>query len=64
MEERTNMDSELFVPAKLTFLEYLKCLNFPLWILWPEITKQVEESNLFCDTKPTKSGKYKRVKIF
>ena len=27
------MDSKLFVPAKLTFSESLRCLNFSLWIL-------------------------------
>ena len=41
------MESTLFVPSKLTFSEYLRCLKFPLWILWPAITKEVEESNLF-----------------
>ena len=38
---KSKMDSKLFVPAKLTFSEYLRCLNFPLWILWPAKTKQV-----------------------
>ena len=35
------MDSELFVPTKLTFSEYSRCLNFLLQILWPAKTKQV-----------------------
>ena len=41
------MDSKLFVLAKLTFSEYLRCLNFPPWTLWPAITRQVEESDPF-----------------
>ena len=53
------VESTLFVPAKLTFSEYLRCLNFPLWILWPAITKQVEKDNLFRDTVPTSSTKFK-----
>ena len=36
-----NMESKLFVPSKLTFSEDLRCLNFPLWILWLGKTKQV-----------------------
>ena len=36
------METTLFVPSKLTFTEYSRSLNFPLWILWPAITKQVE----------------------
>ena len=39
------MESTLFAGAKLTFSEYLRCLNFPLWILWPAITKQLKESS-------------------
>ena len=57
------MDSKLFVPAKLTFSEYLRCLNFPLCILLPVKTKKCEESNLFCDTTPTKKGKFKHLKF-
>ena len=45
--KKCKMDSTLFVPAKLTFSEYLRCLNFPLWTFWPAKTKQVKESNLF-----------------
>ena len=40
-KEVPKIDSKLFVPAKLAFSEYLRCLNFPLWILWPAKTKQV-----------------------
>ena len=36
------LEITLFVFSKLTFSEYLWCLNFP-----PVITKQVEKSNLF-----------------
>ena len=57
------MDSKLFFPAKLKFSEYSRCLNFQLWILWPAKTKQVQESNLFCDTAPTKSCKLKHLKF-
>ena len=57
------MESTLFVPSKLTFSEYLRCLNFLLWILWPAITKQVEESDLFWDTAPTSSAKFKHLKF-
>ena len=52
-----------YVTLKLTFSGHLRCLNFPLWILWPAKTKQVQESNLFCDTAPTKSGKFKHLKF-
>ena len=57
------IDLILFVPVKLTFSKYLRCLNFPLWILWPAKTEKVLESNLFCDTAPTKSGKFKHLKL-
>ena len=50
-----------FVPSKLTFSEYLRCLNFPLWILWPAIAKQVKESDL--STAPTSSGKFKHLRF-
>ena len=55
----TKMEPTLFVSSKLTFSKYLWCLNFP-----PTITKQVERNdffwtNLFWDTLPTRSGKYK-----
>ena len=57
------MNSKLFVPAKLTFSEYLRCLNFPLWTFWPAKTKKGKESNLFRDKVPTKSGKFKHLKF-
>ena len=57
------MDSNLFVPAKLTFSVYLRCLNFPLWILWTAKAKKAQESNLFCDTIPIKSSKIKHLKF-
>ena len=57
------MEWTLFVHAKLTFSEYLRCLNFLLWTLWPAKTKQVLESNLFLDTAPTRSGKFKHLKF-
>ena len=41
------IESILFVPENLTFSEYLRCLNFPLWTFWPAKTKQVKESDLF-----------------
>ena len=56
------MESTLCVPSKLTFSDYLRCLNFPLWIIWPAIAKQVEES-LFWDTAPTSSTKFKHLKF-
>ena len=43
----TKMESTLFVPSKLTFSQYLRCFNFPLWILLLTKTKQIQESNLF-----------------
>ena len=58
------MDSKLFVPEKLTFSEYLRCLNFPLWILWPAKTKQILESNLFSVSAPTRSKKFKHLKFY
>ena len=55
----SKMKTALFVSSKLTISEYLWCLNFP-----PAITKQVEKSNpfwsnLFWDTAPTSSAKFK-----
>ena len=57
------MESTLFVPTKLTFSEYLRCLNFLLLTLWPAKTEQVQESDLFRDTAPTRSGKFKHFKF-
>ena len=57
------MGSTLFVPTKLTFSEYLRCLNFPLWTFWLAKTKQGKESNLFRDKVPTRSGKFKHLKF-
>ena len=61
--QTTKMESALFVPAKLTFSEYLRCLNFPLWTFWTAKTKQVKESNLFWDKAHTRSGKFKHLKF-
>ena len=57
------MGSTLVLSAKLIFSEYLRCLNFPLWILWPAITKEADESNLFWDTAPTSCAKFKHLKF-
>ena len=59
----SKMESTLFVPENLSFSEYLRCLNFPLWKFWPAKTKQVKESNLFWDKAPTRSGRYKHLKF-
>ena len=56
------IESTLFVPENLSFSEYLRCLNFPLWTFWPAKTKQCKESNLFRDKVPTRSGKFKHLK--
>ena len=58
------MEMILLVSSKLTFSEYLWCLNFLLWILWPAITKQAEKSDLFWDTAPTRSANFKHPKYF
>ena len=55
--------SKLFVPENLSFSEYLRCLNFPLWTFWPAKTKQVKESDLFWDKAPTRSGRFKHLKF-
>ena len=57
------MESTLFVPENLSFSEYLRCLNFPLWTFWPAKTKQVSEGHLFCDMAPTRSGIFKHLKL-
>ena len=57
------MDLKLLVLANLTFSEYLRRLNFLLWLLCPAKTKQVQESNLFCDSTPSKCGKFKNLKF-
>ena len=59
----TKIESILFVPENLTFSEYLRCLNFPLWTFWPAKTKQVKESYLFSDKAPTRSGRFKHLKF-
>ena len=40
-------------------LETLDYLTFLLWILWPAITKQAENIDLFLDTTPTRSAKFR-----
>ena len=57
------METTLLVSSKLTFSEYLRCLNFPLWTFWPAKTKQVKESDLFWDKAPTRSGRFKHLKF-
>ena len=37
----SKIESTLFVSTNLSFSKYLRCLKFPLWILWPAKTKQV-----------------------
>ena len=53
------MEMISLVSSKMTFSEYLWRLNFPLWILWPTITKQSEKSDLFWDNTPTRGAKFK-----
>ena len=62
-QREPKMELTLFVPAKLTFSEYLRCLNFPLWTLWPAKTKQVSEGHLFWDMVPTRSGIFRHLKF-
>ena len=59
----SKMESTLFFPAKMTFSEYLRCLNFPLGTFWPTKTKQVKESDLFSEKAPTRSGRFKNLKF-
>ena len=47
LPHNSKMESTLFVPENLSFSEYLRCLNFPLWTFWPAKTKQVKKSDLF-----------------